>query len=122
MNIKNPALFSRGPRGPSNRHGGAQAMFGTQAMAARGVDRDAPVHPDQFLGTWVTADGSVRHELRSNGRYHEARQDQPRRNGGRFWIEGNYIEYRDDSGHAADGVFRDGALHHAGFVYYRVGA
>ncbi|MDQ8034903.1 hypothetical protein CEG14_07455 [Bordetella genomosp. 1] len=122
MNIKNPALFSRGPRSHSGRRGAALPVWGAQALAERGVDRDAPGDPDRFLGTWVTADGAARHELQSNGRYQEARNGQSRRIGGRFWIEGNYIEYRDDSGHAADGVFRDGKLHHAGFVYHRMEA
>ena len=32
--------------------------------------------PYPYVGMWVTADGSIRHELPPNGRYDEARDEQ----------------------------------------------
>jgi hypothetical protein len=38
---------------------------------------------------------------------------------GQYRIEGNHIEYKDDTGFTADGDFKDGILYHAGMVLYR---
>lgn len=37
---------------------------------------------------------------------------------GRYWLEGDHIEYVDDTGFTADGEFRDDVLYHAGMVLY----
>jgi len=39
---------------------------------------------------------------------------------GRYWLEGDHIEYVDDTGFTADGDFRDGMLYRAGMIFYRV--
>ena len=72
-----------------------------------------------YAGLWVTADGQIRHELLPNGRYVEARGEREKAYEGRYMILGDHIEYRDDTGFAADGDFRDGILYHAGMVLYR---
>lgn len=76
-----------------------------------------PSHP--YVGMWVTADGHIRHELRPDGRYDEARGDRRSAYQGRYTVTGNHIEYVDDTGFTADGDFVDGVLHHAGMVLRR---
>jgi hypothetical protein len=71
------------------------------------------------LGLWCTADGSVRQELRADGRYVEARGSREAAYTGSYAVDGDRIAYRDDSGFTADGVLRDGVLHHAGMVMRR---
>lgn len=72
-----------------------------------------------YLGLWVTADGHVRQRLLPDGRYDEARGERESAYTGRYWIEGDHIRYKDDTGFSADGDFRDGVLYHAGMVMYR---
>ncbi|WP_207266129.1 Atu4866 domain-containing protein [Pseudomonas sp. GW101-3H06] len=71
---------------------------------------------NKYVGMWVTAGGHIRHELLAGGRYDEARGDKKSVYQGRYWLEGNHIEYEDDTGFTADGEFRDGVLYHAGMV------
>jgi Agrobacterium tumefaciens protein Atu4866 len=73
-------------------------------------------HP--YLGTWVTADGYIRHELLPNGRYDEARGNRKSAYQGNYTITGNHIDYVDDTGFTADGDFINGVLYHAGMVLY----
>lgn len=74
-------------------------------------------HP--YVGMWVTADGRIRHELLANGRYDEARGTRESAYQGHYEIEGNLIEYWDDTGFTANGEFIDGVLYHAGMVMFR---
>lgn len=73
-------------------------------------------HP--YVGMWVTKDGHIRHELLENGRYDEARGKRKSAYQGNYTIEGDHIEYVDDTGFTADGDFVDGVLYHAGMVLY----
>ena len=68
---------------------------------------------------WVTKDGFIRQELLPNGRYDEARGTRKSAYQGRYWVEGSYIEYLDDTGFTADGDFREGVLYHGGYVFYK---
>ncbi|PJJ72957.1 putative ligand-binding protein with streptavidin-like fold [Diaminobutyricimonas aerilata] len=68
------------------------------------------------VGLWVTADRRIRHELRADGTYVEARGQREAAYTGRYWMEGTHIEYLDDTGFTADGDFVDGVLYHAGMV------
>jgi len=75
-------------------------------------------HP--YVGMWVTADGRIRHELLPNGRYDEARGTRESAYRGRYEVNGNRIEYWDDTGFTADGVFvSNDVLHHAGMIFHR---
>ncbi|MBL1267089.1 MAG: Atu4866 domain-containing protein [Halomonas sp.] len=74
-------------------------------------------HP--YVGTWVTKDGYIRHELLANHRYDEARGERESAYQGRYQVTGNHIEYWDDTGFTADGEFIDDVLYHAGMVLYR---
>ena len=79
---------------------------------------DPTTHP--YVGRWVTADDRVRHELRSNGRYDEARGARERAYRGRYEVTGTHIDYWDDTGFTADGMFADiDTLHHGGMVLRR---
>jgi hypothetical protein len=73
-----------------------------------------------YVGMWVTDDGRIRHELLPNGRYDEARGSRQSAYQGRYVVTGNQINYWDDTGFTADGVFVDeNTLHHAGMILRR---
>lgn len=75
-------------------------------------------HP--YVGMWVTPDGRIRHELLPNGRYDEARGTRESAYRGRYEVNGNRIEYWDDTGFTADGVFvSPDILHHGGMIFHR---
>ncbi|AYB42774.1 Atu4866 domain-containing protein [Paenibacillus lautus] len=76
-------------------------------------------NPHPYVGMWVTADGYIRHELLPNGRYDEARGNRNSAYQGSYTIEGDHIQYVDDTGFTADGDFREGVLYHAGMILYR---
>ncbi len=78
-----------------------------------------PPTQQSYVGMWVTQDGRVRHELLPNGRYDEARGTRESAYQGRYHIEGQHIDYVDDTGFTADGEFRQGILYHGGMVLYR---
>jgi Agrobacterium tumefaciens protein Atu4866. len=84
-------------------------------------EASAPVsHP--YVGMWVTDDGYIRHELRADGRYDEARGHRRSAYQGRYTLSGNHIDYVDDTGFTADGEFINGVLHHGGMVLRRAPA
>ncbi|MBB1249783.1 Atu4866 domain-containing protein [Rhizobium sp. G21] len=75
-------------------------------------------HP--YLGMWITGDGQIRQELLPTGRYDEARGKRQSAYQGRYVVTGNHIDYWDDTGFTADGVFVDqDTLHHGGMIFYR---
>ncbi|MGC0387495.1 hypothetical protein RKD33_007712 [Streptomyces sp. SAI-129] len=78
------------------------------------VDADVDV-----VGMWVTADGHIRQELLSNGRYDEARGARSSAYTGRYTVTGSHIDYVDDTGFTATGDIRDGVLFHEHLVLYR---
>lgn len=94
----------------------ALALLG-QPSNAEG-DKSAVGHP--YVGMWVTDDNLVRHELLPDGRYDEARGTRESAYQGRYEVEGNYIQYWDDTGFTADGTFIDeSTLHHGGMILRR---
>ncbi|WP_052365294.1 Atu4866 domain-containing protein [Halotalea alkalilenta] len=81
-------------------------------------ERSMQQHP--YVGMWVTGDGHVRQELLSNGRYDEARGSRQSAYQGRYEVNGNHIDYWDDTGFTADGTFvDDDELHHGGMIFHR---
>lgn len=72
-----------------------------------------------YVGMWVTADGYIRHNLLSEHRYDEARGKRESAYQGSYTVQGNHIDYKDDTGFTADGEFRDGILYHAGMILYK---
>ena len=82
--------------------------------------KDGTTTPHPYIGMWVTANGRVRQELFPNGRYDEARGSRKSAYQGRYEVRGNQIDYWDDTGFAADGVFvSEDELHHGGMIFYR---
>ncbi len=74
----------------------------------------------RYVGMWTTDDGRIRHELLPNGRYDEARGSRQSAYQGRYEINGNHIDYWDDTGFTADGEFvDDNTLHHGGMIFRR---
>jgi hypothetical protein len=93
--------------------------FGEAARKKIEAKKDMGISEHNFAGLWVTGDGYIRHELLANGRYVEARGSREKAFAGEYWISGDHIEYKDDTGFTADGDFKDGILYHADMVLYR---
>ncbi len=75
-------------------------------------------HP--YSGTWVAEDGYFRQHILPDGRYDEARGASDQARGGHYEIDGNVIDYWDDAGFTADGVFFDeNTLFHGGMIFRR---
>ena len=73
-----------------------------------------------YIGMWVIGDGYVRHNLLPGNRYDEARGTRESAYRGRYEVTGTRIEYWDDTGFTADGIFVDeNILHHGGVILYR---
>ncbi|WP_459644511.1 Atu4866 domain-containing protein [Kineococcus sp. NUM-3379] len=70
---------------------------------------------EPWTGTWVDETGFLHQELRPDGRYDETRGGRPHAFQGRYWVDGDRVDYLDDLGFWAFGEFRDGVLHHAGY-------
>ncbi|MDZ5699492.1 Atu4866 domain-containing protein [Chelativorans sp. M5D2P16] len=103
---------------------GSSAIFLSEGVAQVKADQipaSGAVQSHPYVGMWLTEDGYIRHELRPNGRYVEARGTREKAYQGRYEITGDHIDYWDDTGFTADGDFVDGVLYHAGMVLYRDG-
>ncbi|KAF0105350.1 MAG: hypothetical protein FD144_694 [Rhodospirillaceae bacterium] len=97
---------------------GLALAINTPFILASGVHAEKTAHP--YVGMWVTADGYVCHNLLPGNRYDEARGTRESAYRGRYEVSGTRIEYWDDTGFTADGVFVDeNTLHHGGMVLYR---
>lgn len=72
-----------------------------------------------YLGMWIDETDFLHQELTADGRYDETRGGRPNAFQGRFWIEGDRIDYLDDLGFWAFGDFCEGVLNHAGYVLRR---
>ncbi|MFE7572614.1 Atu4866 domain-containing protein [Streptomyces sp. NPDC057539] len=67
------------------------------------------------LGVWIDKNDFLHQELTADGRYDETRGGRPHAYQGRYWIDGDRIDYLDDLGFWAFGEFRGEELHHAGY-------
>ncbi|MEQ8145183.1 Atu4866 domain-containing protein [Streptomyces sp. OP7] len=68
------------------------------------------------VGVWIDVEDFLHQELGADGRYDETRGGRPHAYQGRFWIDGDRIDYLDDLGFWAFGEFKGDELHHAGYV------
>ncbi|MBK3570475.1 Atu4866 domain-containing protein [Streptomyces sp. MBT62] len=68
------------------------------------------------IGVWIDENGFLHQELTADGRYDETRGGRPHAYEGRYWIDGDRIDYLDDLGFWAFGEFRGDELHHAGYA------
>ncbi|MFI6406854.1 Atu4866 domain-containing protein [Streptomyces sp. NPDC050548] len=73
------------------------------------------------VGVWIDENDFLNQELTAGGRYDETRGGRPHAYEGRYWIDGDRIDYLDDLGFWAFGEFRADELHHAGYAM-RLGA
>ncbi|MDW6064269.1 Atu4866 domain-containing protein [Streptomyces sp. FXJ1.4098] len=94
---------------------GADAQGRATAPAA-GIpaSQDLAGHPR--TGVWIDREDFLYQQLTPDGRYDETRGGRPHAYQGRFWIDGDRIDYLDDLGFWAFGEFRGDELHHAGYV------
>lgn len=87
---------------------------------AASVQKGSEMAAHPYMGMWVTGDGRIRQELLPNGRYDEARGGRRSAYQGRYEVRGARIDYWDDAGFTADGVFvTEDELHHGGMVFRR---
>jgi hypothetical protein len=97
--------------------GAASPTFDSREPAVKSTSQ-AVGHP--YVGMWVTADGHIRQELTADGRYDEARGTRKSAYTGSYTITGNRIDYVDDTGFTADGIFvNTDTLHHGGMIFHR---
>ncbi|MFF4354402.1 Atu4866 domain-containing protein [Streptomyces sp. NPDC001530] len=68
------------------------------------------------VGVWIDKNDFLHQELTADGRYDETRGGRPHAYEGRYWIDGDRIDYLDDLGFWAFGEFQREELHHAGYV------
>ncbi|PKR58096.1 Atu4866 domain-containing protein [Thalassospira lohafexi] len=96
-------------------------VFAPSASAQQEAEMNPTLQtsPHPYVGMWVTEDGYVRQELRSDGRYDEARGTRQSAYQGDYQISGNYVTYQDDTGFTADGYFENDVLYHGGMVMFR---
>ncbi len=111
------ASLAAHPDAPDVRHEATRQSAGPSTPAEQKNHR---MQQHAYVGMWVTADGRIRHQLLPNGRYDEARGDRQSAYQGRYEIRGNRINYWDDTGFTADGIFiSQHELHHGGMVFHR---
>jgi len=84
------------------------------------VDRPADLAGAR-TGVWVDRAGRLHQELLPDGRYDETRGGRRHAYTGRYWADGDRIDYLDDSGFYAFGSFVGDELYHAEFVMRRDG-
>ncbi len=73
-----------------------------------------------YLGVWITGDGLMRVQLKSDGHFDEVRGDNQRTYHGTYRIDGTTIHFHDpNTGYQATGDFRDGVMHAGGCEFRR---
>jgi hypothetical protein len=92
---------------------GAELTDAVDGGAASHGSADAP---RSRVGAWVDTTGFLVQELTEDGRYDETRGGRPHAFQGRYWIDGDRIDYLDDLGFYAFGQFDGDQLHHAGYT------
>ena len=100
---------------------GIAQTWNGRALHERATGDDVLRDPSDspYLGMWIDETDFLHQELTADGRYDETRGGRRNAFQGRFWIEGDRIDYLDDLGFWAFGEFRDGVLFHAGYVLRR---
>lgn len=99
---------------------GIESANQTVETTPAGTPQKVTQQMNPYIGMWVTGDGRIRQELLPNGRYDEARGTRKSAYQGRYEVQGNRINYWDDTGFTADGVFvDDNTLHHGGMIFHR---
>ncbi|MEW2080010.1 Atu4866 domain-containing protein [Streptomyces sp. NPDC013433] len=89
---------------------------GRATAPATGIPAAQDLTGSPRVGVWIDREGFLHQELTAGGRYDETRGGRPHAYQGRYWIDGDRIDYLDDLGFWAFGEFRGDELHHAGYV------
>ncbi|MGW1613889.1 Atu4866 domain-containing protein [Streptomyces sp. NPDC002285] len=89
---------------------------GRSTAPEAGIPAAANLTDSPRLGIWIDRNDFLHQELTADGRYDETRGGRPHAYHGRYWIDGNRIDYLDDLGFWAYGEFQGDELHHAGYV------
>lgn len=87
--------------------------------AAPDLTETADAVDSRRVGVWIDTSDFLHQELSADGRYDETRGGQPHAYRGRYWIDGDRIDYLDDLGFWAFGQFEGDTLHHAGYTMRR---
>ncbi|WP_328884065.1 Atu4866 domain-containing protein [Streptomyces sp. NBC_00299] len=91
-------------------------VSGRATAPEAGIPAAADLTGSPRVGVWIDRNDFLHQELTADGRYDETRGERPHAYQGRYWIDGDRIDYLDDLGFWAYGEFRDDELHHAGYV------
>ncbi|MEV5999715.1 Atu4866 domain-containing protein [Streptomyces griseomycini] len=89
---------------------------GRPAAPETGIPAAPDLTGSPRLGVWIDREDFLHQELTADGRYDETRGGRRHAYQGRFWIDGDRIDYLDDLGFWAYGEFKGDELHHAGYV------
>lgn len=89
---------------------------GRAAAPGAGIPAAPDLTGSPRVGVWIDRNDFLHQELTADGRYDETRGGRPHAYQGRFWIDGDRIDYLDDLGFWAYGEFQGDELHHAGYV------
>ncbi|MEU6192082.1 Atu4866 domain-containing protein [Streptomyces sp. NPDC047061] len=89
---------------------------GRAAAPEAGIPDAADLTGSPRVGVWIDRNDFLHQQLTADGRYDETRGGRPHAYQGRYWIDGDRIDYLDDLGFWAYGEFRGDELHHAGYV------
>ncbi|MEV6598221.1 Atu4866 domain-containing protein [Actinoplanes sp. NPDC051346] len=88
-----------------------------QPVIWNGEPLDRAAGPDPaWTGVWVDRAGWLHQELRPDGRYDETRGGRRHAYTGRYWVDGDRIDYLDDSGFYAFGDVIGEELFHAEYI------
>jgi hypothetical protein len=92
---------------------------GRPTAPVTGIPAAADSSGGSRVGVWIDTNDFLHQELTADGRYDETRGGRPHAYQGRYWIDGDRIDYLDDLGFWAFGEFKGDELHHAGYVMRR---
>ncbi|WP_399185282.1 Atu4866 domain-containing protein [Streptomyces sp. TLI_185] len=81
-----------------------------------GIPAAPQVTGSPWVGVWIDRNDFLHQQLTADGRYDETRGGRPHAYQGRFWIDGDRIDYLDDLGFWAYGEFQGDEQHHEGYV------
>lgn len=81
-----------------------------------GIPGSPDLTGDPRIGVWADVKDFLHQELTADGRYDETRGGRPHAYQGRYWIDGDRIDYLDDLGFWAYGEFAGDELQHAGYT------
>ncbi|MFD5258699.1 Atu4866 domain-containing protein [Streptomyces bobili] len=91
---------------------------GRATAPALGIPASPDLTGSPRVGVWIDQDDFLHQELTADGRYDETRGGRPHAYQGRYWIDGDRIDYLDDLGFWAVGYFRGHELHHVGYIMH----